>query len=449
LRLLFSSIRLKLAMLFLVATATAVMAQGGKDGGNKAVLPAGETVDSGRAAMDPTYTVWFDRRLAVAEAQIKEQGDATSDLGLVLALVAVGFGALLTGLIVFFALRTERTAAAAASTAAREEIRTGKAEVDEAVQASRKLLAEAERVLDEIKSNRGQAYEHVASIKAAVEIARRSSTEDPGEGGPAKPALSSAEGEQLRQAASNIVSRPERIWSIEEFKVLLAAAFANNEFERARDLAVAMRTFYQDPPAVAHAMNSEGVALSRLGRTDESLAIYNKIIEQFGASNVEGVQESVAKAMRNRGVRLSARGEKLAALDVYRAAIDRYANSSSPMIRQVRASTLGNASAVAADLNQREQSLAFLRQCYEDFRNDPDIETRVAAFQAGSRASSILSETNLDEAIGLVEEILQLLKGAPEPQFDTARRMATSRLKRFRKLKEKFEQAASATLPAQ
>lgn len=383
--------------------------------------------------LNPTYTSWFDRRLAVAEAQIRAQEDASSDLGLTLTLVGIGFGALLTGLIIFFALRTERTASAAASAAAREEIRSGKAIIDEAVEASRKLLVEAERVLDEIRSNRGQAYEHIASIRAAVEIARRSNLEDQGEVSGGGPSISTAEGEQLRQAASTIVSREQRTWSVEEFKVLLAAAFSSGDLDRAHDLAIAMRVVHQDPSVVAHALNSEGVALARMNRGEEALATYDRVIERFGSFDDISVQESVAKAMRNRGVRLSRLDKKDDALAAYEAVIERYAASESPIIRLARSAALRNAAAVCGHLGREEDKSKLLQKCFEEYQDDPSPDVRAVGLRAGIELAAATPEADRGAAVSAIEAILRSLEGASGPEFDGVRRTASLKLKRLQK----------------
>jgi tetratricopeptide (TPR) repeat protein len=78
--------------------------------------------------------------------------------------------------------------------------------------------------------------------------------------------------------------------------------------------------------------------LGVLGRLDDELAAYQRVIEDYGQD--PALREQVAKALYNKGVRLGVLGRSDDAVKAYQRVIEGYGQDPAPALREIVARAL-------------------------------------------------------------------------------------------------------------
>ena len=305
--------------------------------------------------LDPTYTQWFDRRLAVVESNLSDQKSDSDALSLQLAMIGIGFGALITLIVVFFALRTERTAAAAATAAANEAIAASKIEIERLVKEAQIIKLEADQVLISMKMGQGEAEAHVDKIKAALALAEKysSSSEE-------KDTMSLQEGKVLREGAAAIEERSPSSWSFEDFRVLITNAMGKGDTDRAEDLSKMMQILLNNESSLVYSKNIMGNIHMRRGEYQIAADIYQKIVDEYINSNDNEIKRIAFAAARNLTQTFIHRKDYESARELSVKMIEDFGSSTDPATLKILANfyynkaeaelCLGNASTAADDL---------------------------------------------------------------------------------------------------
>ena len=90
---------------------------------------------------------------------------------------------------------------------------------------------------------------------------------------------------------------------------------------------------------VAEALSSKGAGLSRLGRSEEAIAIYDDLAYHFGSAREIQLRQLLATALFNKGVTLGALGRRNEEVAVYDDLIARIGATSDLRLRELLAST--------------------------------------------------------------------------------------------------------------
>jgi tetratricopeptide (TPR) repeat protein len=353
--------------------------------------------------LDPTYTLWFDRRLAVAEAQIEAEKDGESRLQTLITVVSLVFGALMTTLVIFFALRTERTAAAAATKAAQDAVADGKAEVESCVKAAVSARNEADRILAEIRSGYGEAETHIAKIKAAAKVAEsyQPNSESSLE-------LSAQEGDTLQRGAEALAKQPPSAWSLEDYRVLLSAAQENADYTRVAELAVILRNMDKSAAAQAISLNFEGIAFAEQKRYDEALSKFKDVSEMADGDNLE-VRRVKALAQRNVALVHKEMGNTDKALKLLDATIEEQRSSDDPRIKLNVARAYVSKIGILKSLDLVEDARDALQQMNTLWDNGTTEVRSAIANCTLSFTYKLQEEKKYAEASAMIEALLKQL----------------------------------------
>jgi tetratricopeptide (TPR) repeat protein len=273
--------------------------------------------------IDYTYTAWFDRRLAVVEASLADSEDSSARLGLELSLIAIGFGGLLTVIIVFFALRTERTAAAAAVEAAHKAIESTKAQIESSLAAAVEIKRQADAVLDKIKAGETEAELHIEKIRAAAHLVGRM----PVSAGDEKVELSKEDEIVLIRGADSLKSLPPSTWTYDDFRVLVADAREKQDYDRMINLSLTMKALLKDPKSQAYADNLEGVGLALKNKISEAEKVYTDTYNKYIDSSDQYQKQIAITSRRNLAGVLSGEGRYSEAIELCNDIIVRFGDT--------------------------------------------------------------------------------------------------------------------------
>jgi tetratricopeptide (TPR) repeat protein len=268
--------------------------------------------------------------VAAAPVQIQEVkplerriDDLQSNLqwfGFLIALVGIGFGSLITVTVVFFALRTEKTAVAAA----KEELRASRSEIDLHVSSALTASTRAEDAAREIDTYRRRAEERSVEIETAAtklrDIVEKVSVT--AQEGNQQSKLTEEERNTLNAAASDLHSVPVSELTAQQFKILITEASQSEDWDRMRDLSSAMRLFHQDERSVARSLLNEAQALINLGEVEKSVPLLSEIVRRFSTSKQREVRNLVELALYNKAYSLSRLGLPEEALVEYSTLLD-------------------------------------------------------------------------------------------------------------------------------
>ena len=287
-------------------------------------------------------------------AEVDAQRDALSWFGLLLAGIGLGFGALVTVTVVFFALRTEKSAVAAA----REEISADRKTIDGHIAAAEAAAAGATKAAAEIETYRQTAAStsqyieaNAEELKAILEKASPAATSD--QAG----RLTEEERKTLTAAARSLSETPRSNLSEDEFDILLTEAHQERNWFKSLDLARALRVFYQSDRAVARAILSEGTALCELGRSDEGISAFDEVIKRFSTSDDPKVRIRVASSIYNKAQELDVQGKKDTAFDLYGEVIKKFQDGWFFRISTMISSLCNRGSILVSDRNDFEAGL--------------------------------------------------------------------------------------------
>jgi tetratricopeptide (TPR) repeat protein len=80
--------------------------------------------------------------------------------------------------------------------------------------------------------------------------------------------------------------------------------------------------------------------LGVLGRSDDAVEAYQRVIEDYGQDPAPALREQVAKALYNKGVRLGVLGRSADELAAYQRVIEDYGQDPAPALREIVARAL-------------------------------------------------------------------------------------------------------------
>ncbi|MES2443301.1 MAG: tetratricopeptide repeat protein [Pseudomonadota bacterium] len=254
---------------------------------------------------------------AAREIEAAQTDRAYSRFEILIGLVGGLFGILVTVIVIYFSLKTDRAAVGAAILTAREELRQAR----DAIQALREqaeaatetartaaetasaALANAETAAIATASERDRAQrtnEQMETLQrraAAVvdELTSRSS-------GSAKSDLTEEQSETLREAAQQSAGSPESDWSVDQFKAAIGKAqYVDKDWPEALRLASVMaRTHRENKDAQVQSLILRGDAECDACRFTDSLESYDKAIAFAALTDTPTQQTDTLSAKHSR-----------------------------------------------------------------------------------------------------------------------------------------------------
>jgi hypothetical protein len=263
-----------------------------------------------------------DRDLVIQEA-VRSSEDRQNDKALsrfetLVALVSTAFGVLITGVVIFFAWRTERAAAAAATNAAREELAQTKTKIEallattqEAATATVTLREQAQIDAEEAKRARIEDVKTRAMNREAASIVEELQRDaasiienlKAGENSSVASSLAIEQSETLRAAADDSASMPEASWTVDQFKAAIGKAmYVDRNWPEAARLAHAMTEVHTtNLGALVYALNRLGDAEREQSRNAQALDAYGRVIASLG-ENATDHQQDLMWAKHHQGL---------------------------------------------------------------------------------------------------------------------------------------------------
>jgi tetratricopeptide (TPR) repeat protein len=309
------------AVLLCLTLAAPALAQSSKEPADAVATLAEEKARADKAEMELAIQQAAERLEDAQTAQAYNRFEIWTG-----ALIG-GFSLLITVLILWFATRTEKAAAAAAAESAASEAQSQLASVNQEIETLRsnaalasdtaKLAADkAQGLLEEIVRNAELAAKNAAqtvidqgrTADAASLIERRMAGLSESTRESAK--LTPSEESIVNKAALGTEDKAESEWSVDEFKTRIGKArFIEEDWLETIRLAILMaEKFATDDEAFAFAGNAQGDALRELARHEEAVSVYGKVIERLGKEPSDTHAQAMMWASHHTGFCLTAFG---------------------------------------------------------------------------------------------------------------------------------------------
>jgi len=161
---------------------------------------------------------------------------------------------------------------------------------------------------------------------------------------------------------------------------------------------------------VAMALFNRGEALGNLGRHDDAVGEYDRVVDAYGA--VPAAAEIVAWSLVNMGIELERLGKLAEAVRVYESLAARFAGASEPpLIAQMAKASFNTGNALAL-LGRAEDAVAEYERVVRDYAGEPLAARDVAAALA-NRASLLCQLHRRAEALDACGEFRRLAAGLP------------------------------------
>lgn len=249
---------------------------------------------------------FFKERL---ELQDKRIGDLGTFLGVAIAL----FGALITGIVVFFSLKSTRDAVVTAKDESHKVIsdwidREGKKRLEELLQpeimaASNKIREEALPRLLELNMEIQTAQKHNQKANDLIEQLAGQMREN-------TPATSEQE-TKVNKAAERLRAIAPEKYIFSDWMILGYKAKQDNNLKTAADNFDKAANAARTPKGGAYALFNKGIILGQVESSDEEIATYDEIVKRYGDITDPGVREQVAMALNGKGFRQLCDAKKL------------------------------------------------------------------------------------------------------------------------------------------
>lgn len=229
-----------------------------------------------------------NRREAEHKAALAEAKAAVMDAGNSRTALVIGmFGILITAVLAVAGYLTWKSAATAASTAAREEVRKEFAGIRDELD---EIKAEAEQVKFGIDQMAQESKVRTDEIKELCDIARSTRSE--------QAVLTESQKDTLSEETNRIEQKPKTNRSGDDFKLLLLEAESEGRWDRYLDIANQMESAMADSPAdLAHARFARARAYTWLERHDEAATAYQAYFDE----HPDDVPENKRVAFNNWG----------------------------------------------------------------------------------------------------------------------------------------------------
>jgi tetratricopeptide (TPR) repeat protein len=131
---------------------------------------------------------------------------------------------------------------------------------------------------------------------------------------------------------------------------------------------------------VALTLLSKGVTLGQLDKHDAAIAVYEEIERRFGQDKTPDMRRRVAAALLNKGITLSKQDKPDAEIAIYEEIERRFGQDKTPAIRDVAVNALFNKGVTLRDQGKPDAEIATYEEIERRFGQDdiPDVRTWVA-----------------------------------------------------------------------
>ena len=167
---------------------------------------------------------------------------------------------------------------------------------------------------------------------------------------------------------------------------------------------------------VAITLFNKGVTLGNLGRSEDAIAVYDEVVERYGAPNDAALRQQVGSALVNKGVRLGTLGRFAEEIAVYDEVLKRYGAASEPALRQHVGWALYNKGIRLLALRRSVEEIAVHDEIVERFGTANELVLRElvvkSLFNKGVRLGAL---GRFAEEIAVYDAIVKQYGDASEP----------------------------------
>ncbi len=340
------------------------------------------------------------------KVRLDSQDKRIGDLGFYIAL----FGTLITGIVVFFSIRSTREAVLAAKDEARKEIsgwigREGKSHIDEQIKpeidvAIQQIHRAASYEIDRLQKNIRQSEGLIKILSNQIQIRIPSTPEQE---------------RRIKDAAAKLDSIAPQQYGYDDWMTLAFKAIQEEKYEIAAENFGKAVDVSDTPMEAAPALLNKGVALSKLGKNEDAIATYNEVAHRYGNRLEAPLREVVARALLNKGIKFGETEMHDEAIAAYDEVVKRYGDVSEADLRGVVAMALVNMGASLSKLGKNEDAIAAYNDVVNRYGNAPEADLREVVANALLNMGVALGEQGkIDEAITVYSEVVQRYGNAPE-----------------------------------
>ncbi|MDW8354616.1 MAG: tetratricopeptide repeat protein [Bryobacterales bacterium] len=182
------------------------------------------------------------------------------------------------------------------------------------------------------------------------------------------------------------------------------------DFEAATDLSARS--------AVAWALADKGHALVELGRLEDALAAYDQVVQRFGDARTPTLQPPVASALLGKGELLARTGDDQAALETYDDLIRRFGDASELAVASFVARALMNRAGALARTGRKTEAAAAYEEVARRLESMGDPAWHIPlGWALLSKGDTLAQLGRSQEAIAAYDDAVQRFGNATEPEL--------------------------------
>ena len=281
---------------------------------------------------------------------IEKQDKRISDIGFYLtvsAIIVTFFGILITGIILFFTLKHS----VIAKSQAREEVEKWvkekadaefKEKLDEYLE---ELENKGNNLLEQIKIQADKLNKKHKNDTEKILQDTKDKTEQMIKEHKARMNKEISSNEKSEDEINDVVEKLEKDeskYSFDDWYSKFLQKYYESNFEKALECINKALELSRNDAEESKALFRKALILGVLGKSEEAIAEYEKVIDRFSQSENERILEAVAKALVNKGITLGQLGKSEEAIAQFDKVIDRFSKSENEKLLEAVASALVN-----------------------------------------------------------------------------------------------------------
>ncbi len=160
---------------------------------------------------------------------------------------------------------------------------------------------------------------------------------------------------------------------------------------------------------------NKGVALGRLDKYEEAIAVYDEVVERFGESADLPLREQAAQALVNKGLTLGQIGKSEEEIRVYDELVQRFGESADLPLRDLVANALLNKGVALGQLDKSKEEIAVYDEVVKRFGESADLSLGEPVAKALLyKAGCLLDADHWNEAQALISRVEKEYLGSEE-----------------------------------
>jgi tetratricopeptide (TPR) repeat protein len=189
----------------------------------------------------------------------------------------------------------------------------------------------------------------------------------------------------VQQANESLKAKPENQFTADEHYIRGASLYHSGNLQAALDsFDAAIRITSDDADNVKYRM-ARAFTLSTLNQSEEAMATWDALDQQYGQHPLDPVREQVATGLFNKGISLTELGRFEEAIAVYDYLDQRFGQDRAAAVREQVAKGLFNKSYKLGKMGRPEQEIAVLQDLEQRFGSASDPHIREHLLRAHNR----------------------------------------------------------------